>query len=279
MKIGIIANRNKDKDLSVTRQVTAKVSQTETVTVCREIAEAFPHLPAGDGESLYKHQDMLLVLGGDGTLLRAARQAAPFSTPVLGINLGHVGFLSGAETEDFLEGDVSETLRKVRVENRMMLEALVYRNGEKIAVHHGLNDAVIRSEATDSLLRMEVKDGDGLLGKYVADGIVFATPTGSTAYSFAAGGALVHPSMEALLVTPICPYMLHARPVVLPGSSVLRAVFSSDSGGAYLNVDGKDRLKLQKTDVVEIRRAPVCAGIATLQKNAFSEVLKEKLKG
>ena len=116
MKIGIIANTTKDKGLAVTRQVAQKVSQTETVTVCREIADAFPHFSMGDGERLYKEQDMLLVLGGDGTLLRAARQAAPFSTPVLGINLGHVGFLSGAEKEDFLEGDVSEKLRQVRLQ-------------------------------------------------------------------------------------------------------------------------------------------------------------------
>jgi len=280
MKVGIIANTSKDKNLAVTREVIRRVAETETVTVSAEIHEILRDAPYAEGDALYKEQDMLLVLGGDGTLLRAARHAAPHGTPVLGINLGHVGFLSGAEKEEFLVGDVAWLLRNARIENRMMLEASVLRDGKEKVSFCGLNDAVIRGEATDSLLRMQVTDAGGLLGKYVADGIVFATPTGSTAYSFAAGGALVHPAMEALLVTPICPHMLHARPVVLPGESVLRAVFSSpDSTTAYLNVDGEDCLALAKEDTVEIRKAPFSAKIATLQKNAFLEILKEKLKG
>ena len=121
-------------------------------------------------------------------------------------------------------------------------------------------------------------DGDKL-ETYISDGIVFATPTGSTAYSFAAGGAVVHPGMEALLVTPICPHMLHARPVVLPGDCVLKATFSADSASAYLNVDGEDCLALEKDDTVKICRAPYSAKIATLQKTAFLEIMKEKLKG
>ncbi len=280
MNIGIIANISKDENLAVTRAVVEKVAKTETVSVSPEIHAAMPEMRAAVGQTLYSAQDMLLVLGGDGTLLRAARHAAPFGTPVLGINLGHLGFLSGAEKDEFLNSDVSAALREACIESRMMLEARVCRDNMVRASFYGLNDAVIRGEATGSLLRMRVSEADGRLGDYVADGIVFATPTGSTAYSFAAGGALVHPSMEALLVTPICPHMLHARPVVLPGDSVLRAEFSSrESAPAYLNVDGEDKLALGEGDVVEICRAPYAAKIATLQRKSFLEILKEKLKG
>lgn len=279
MNIGIIANIDKDSDLTITEKVIERVSVTESVSVSEDIHFRFPHIPSVSGEALYKEQDLLLVLGGDGTLLHAAHHAAPFGTPVLGINLGHVGFLSGAEKEDFFYGDIPALLGQIRIEERMMLEARVCREGSAPFAFHGLNDAVVRGHANQSLLRMSVSVDQKPLGAYIADGIVFSTPTGSTAYSFSAGGAVVHPGMEALLVTPICPHMLHARPVVLPGDSLLTAHFLPDSARAYLVVDGEDRLHLEEGDRVEIRRAPYTAKIATLQRNSFLEILKEKLKG
>lgn len=280
MKIGLIVNTTKDANCAVAGKLLEKLSKTETVSVTPEAHATLSSYPVAEGERLYKEQDMLLVLGGDGTLLRAARHAAPYGTPVLGINLGSVGFLSGVEPETFLEGDAPALLRSVKIENRMMLEAFVTRGGEKFESFYALNDAVIRGKATESLLRMDVSADGKPLASYVADGIVFATPTGSTAYSFAAGGALVHPAMDALLVTSISPYMLHARPVVLPGESVVCASFSpSFHAAAYLNVDGEDKMPLETGDVVTMQKAPYRAQIATLREKSFLEILKEKLKG
>ena len=279
MKIGIIANTKRDKGLAVTRNLIEKLTKTEEVVVHIKHGKDFPDVPALEGDAFHSGTDLILVLGGDGTLLEAARHGAPFGTPVLGINLGHVGFLTGAEKEDFLCEDVPTLLSSLRIENRMMLEASCIRGGKVIASFCGLNDAVIRGVVTESLLRMKVTANGEILEKYVSDGIVFATPTGSTAYSFAAGGSVVHPGMEALLVTPVCPHMLHARPVVLPGDCTLEATFSPDSASAYLNVDGEDCLALEKGDVVKICRAPYNAKIATLKKHAFLEILKDKLKG
>ncbi len=280
MKIGVIANTGKDEALSIARRVAQQVAETETVFIEKKLERELAEFVALDGDALFREPDMLLALGGDGTLLEAARKAAPFGTPVLGINLGQVGFLTGVEKDAFLSADVYKMLRQVRIENRMMLEADVYRQGEKIASFLGLNDAVIRGEATAPLLRLEVSADRKPLGRYVADGIVFATPTGSTAYSFSAGGALVHPEMEALLITPICPHMLHARPLVLPSTSVLQAEFPEGRAlAAYLNVDGEDKLALQNGDRILISRAPIPAKVATLQEKAFLEILKEKLKG
>lgn len=279
MKIGIIANTDRDINLEVTKAILERVSKTEDVALASKHKGDISGVTFLEGDSFYASRDLLLVLGGDGTLLEAARHAAPFSTPVLGINLGHVGFLSGAEKEDFMAEDIPALLKSLRIEERMMLAASVERDGEVIASFCGLNDAVIRGVVTESLLRMQVTANEEMLEKYVSDGIVFATPTGSTAYSFAAGGSVVHPGMEALLVTPICPHMLHARPVVLSGDSILRATFSPDSASAYLNVDGEDCLALEKGDTVKICRAPYSAKIATLKKHAFLEILKDKLKG
>lgn len=280
MKIGIIANTGKEEALRVAAEIIEKTATTETVFVEEKLEESFEHVQVLRGDAFFREPDMLLVLGGDGTLLGAARHAAPFGTPVLGINLGHVGFLTGVEKDAFLQGDVHGMLRSVRIENRMMLEAKVHRDGTSLAGFFGLNDAVIRGEATEPLLRLRVLSDGMRLADYVTDGLVFATPTGSTAYSFSAGGALVHPEMEALLITPICPYMLHTRPVVLPGSSVLEISFTSeDSGNAYLNVDGEDKLKLENGDKIMVSRAPMPAKVATLQEKAFLEILKEKLKG
>ncbi len=280
MKIGIIVNTTKDEGFAFTSRLLPLLAKTEEISLAPEVHAAFPMYAKATGETLYKEQDMLLALGGDGTLLRAARHAAPYQTPVLGINLGSVGFLSGAEPEAFLQEGAAALLREVTIENRMMLEVFVTRGGEKMESFYALNDAVIRGKATEPLLRMQVSADESLLASYVADGIIFATPTGSTAYSFAAGGALVHPAMEALLVTPISPYMLHARPVVLPGESVLEAAFSSKmSGAAYLNVDGEDKMPLIPGDVVTVRKAPCRAQIATLFGKSFLEILKQKLKG
>lgn len=280
MKIGIIANTGKEDALRVAEEIIKKTALVETVFVEEKLEKSVRGAGVLHGETLFREPDMLLVLGGDGTLLGAARHAAPFGTPVLGINLGHVGFLTGVEKDVFLQGDVYKMLRSVRIENRMMLEAKVHRGGKETASFYGLNDAVIRGEATEPLLRMCVKADGMRLSDYVTDGLVFATPTGSTAYSFSAGGALVHPEMEALLITPICPYMMHARPVILPGGSILEASFASkDSGNAYLNVDGEDKLKLENGDTITICRAPMPAKVATLQEKSFLEILKEKLKG
>ncbi len=280
MKIGIIANTGKEAALPVAEAIIKKTAMTENVFIEEKLEGMLSDVPVMRGDAFFREPDMLLVLGGDGTLLGAARHAAPFGTPVLGINLGHVGFLTGVEKDVFLNGDVYTMLRSVRIENRMMLEARVRRNGEETAGFFGLNDAVIRGEATEPLLRMRVVADGMRLADYVTDGLVFATPTGSTAYSFSAGGALVHPEMEALLITPICPYMLHTRPVVLPGNSVIEVFFASeDSGNAYLNVDGEDKLKLEKGDIITVCRAPMPAKVATLQEKAFLEILKEKLKG
>lgn len=280
MKIGLIVNTTKDANCEVARRLLEKLSCTETVSVAPEAHAALSGYARAEGEVLYGKQDMLLVLGGDGTLLRAARHAAPYGTPVLGINLGSVGFLSGVEPEVFLEGDAAALLRAVKIENRMMLEVFVTRHGKKLESFYALNDAVIRGKATESLLRMNVSADGGALSSYVADGLIFATPTGSTAYSFAAGGALVHPAMDALLITPISPHMLHARPVVLPGESTLRAEFLPNfSASAYLNVDGEDRMPLKTGDVITVQKAPYRAQIATLREKSFLEILKEKLKG
>ncbi len=279
MKVSVIANESKDADFSVTRAVAKKAAQIASVSVSEALfgmVEADAYVGETD---LYRGQDMALVLGGDGTLLGAARCAAPFGTPVLGINLGRIGFLTGVEKDVFLEGDVGEMIRRVRIESRMMLRASVWRDGEEIASFCGLNEATVRNMTGAALIRLLVKADNRLLGEYAADGMIVATPSGSTAYSFAAGGPAVHPGISALLVTPICPHMLHARPVVLPGDSVVEAEVGELRGRkACLTVDGADSVPLVAGDVIRMERADHAAKIAALHNHMFFEVLRNKLQ-
>lgn len=279
MKVSIIANTLKDADFSVTRAVTEKVSCFAHVSLhedLRGIVDADQYVKE---DALYRGQDMILVLGGDGTILGAAHHAAPYGTPILGINLGHIGFLAGVEKTTFLEADASELIQRVRIESRMMLRISVLRGGQEIVDFEGLNDAVIRNMSAASLIRLSVRVDGRFLGEYAADGIIVATPTGSTAYSFAAGGPAVHPQMEALLLTPICPHMLHARPLVLPGQSVVETEVGELRGKqACLTVDGTDHIALMKGDIVRIEKAEHVAKIAAMHNHMFFEVLRNKLQ-
>ena len=279
MKVSVIANESKDADFSVTRKVIEKMSQIATVSVSETLLGVVKADVYAKDADLYRGRDMALVLGGDGTLLAAARRAAPYGTPVLGINLGRIGFLTGVEKDAFLESDIENMMRHVRIESRMMLRASVWREGEEIAAYCGLNEASVRNMTGASLLRLAVKADGRLLGAYAADGIIVATPTGSTAYSFAAGGPAVHPELSALLVTPICPHMLHARPVVLPGESVLEAEVGDLRGKkACLTVDGADSTELYRGDLIRIEKADHAAKIAALHNHMFFEVLRNKLQ-
>lgn len=278
MKVSVIPNRAKDKDLRTTHAVIERLKMFATITVneaLQNIIEAHAYVPE---DALFLGQDLALILGGDGTLLTAARQAAPYGVPVLGINLGNVGFLAGVEKDAFFSGDTEELLSALRIEERMMLTASVFRDGRKIVTYSALNDVVLRNVSASSLIHLKVQADDHLIANYTADGIIVATPTGSTAYSFAAGGPAVHPGMEAILVTPICPHMLHARPIVLPGKSTVEIeLIDNPKQQIYLTADGTDNLPLLPGDTISIFRAVHTAKIASLHNHMFFEVLRQKL--
>jgi NAD+ kinase len=235
--------------------VTVRVLKTEADDLGCQDVTVVPHSPhAADGA------EMVLVIGGDGTLLRAAELARPAGTPLLGVNLGHVGFLAEAEP-DALPDAVDHVLaRRYCVEPRMTIDVAVLHNGSVSATAWALNEATAEKASRERMLELVTEVDGRPLSRWGCDGVVFATPTGSTAYAFSAGGPVVWPDVEALLLVPISAHALFAGPMVVSPESVLAAEVIGTSGGhgetsgAVLWCDGRRQVDLPPGARVEVRR-------------------------
>jgi NAD+ kinase len=224
--------------------------------------------------------DMIIVLGGDGTLLSAARLVADSrkNVPIFGVNLGSLGFMAEVPLEE-LYGNLEKALAgKLRADERMMLFASVIRKGKMIAEHTVLNDAVVSKGTFARMVSLEVSVGDDYLTAIRADGLILATPTGSTAYSLSAGGPIIHPALHCFVVTPICPHTLSNRPIVIPDSSVVRVKFLSRSEGASLSFDGQVVTALRQNDIVEVKKAKYRVRLIKHPTKNYYEILRTKLK-
>jgi len=222
--------------------------------------------------------DLIIVLGGDGTLLATARVLNRKPVPLLAVNLGGLGFLT-VITRDELYSTLERVLAgDFRTERRVQIEAEVMRAGEVISSFLALNDVVLNKGAIARVLDFDVRVDGQFISSYKADGLIVSTPTGSTAYSLAAGGPVIAPSVEAFIVTPICAHTLSNRPIVLPDSAQIEVKVKSYGESVYLTVDGQVGVALRSEDAVHMRRASsVVELIQSPQKNYF-EILRQKLK-
>ncbi|SDG70961.1 NAD+ kinase [Sinosporangium album] len=215
-----------------------------------------------EGDAAVEGTEMMIVLGGDGTLLRAAEIARPAGTPLLGVNLGHVGFLAEAEVADLTEAVDQVVRRRYDVEERMTVEVTARLNGEVIADTWALNEATV--EKSDRMLEVVTEIDGRPLSRWGCDGVICATPTGSTAYAFSAGGPVVWPEVEALLMVPISAHALFARPMVVSPRSVLAVEIVPDTPNGVLWCDGRRRFDLPSGSRVEVRRARIPVRLARL---------------
>lgn len=225
--------------------------------------------------------DLLVVVGGDGTLLAAARLLDGRNVPILAINQGGLGFLT-AVTLPELYGDLDRILGgEFRSDKRMMLDANLVRGGKSIGRHRALNDVVINKGTPARIIEVETRVDDQYVSKYRADGLIIATPTGSTAYNLSAGGPIVHPRLDAVLMTPICSHTLTNRPLVLPAGIRVSATLSSESeedGGVCATVDGQIGIDLEAGDRLEVSAAPERVHLIAPEGKSYFDVLREKLK-
>jgi len=222
--------------------------------------------------------DLLLVLGGDGTLLAAAREAAPHGTPILPINLGGLGFLTSFTLEELYPG-LEETLAGCApVSERVMLLADRTHNGKTLTRQRVLNEAVVHKGTLARMIELELFIDDGFVCRYRADGLIVATPTGSTAYSMSADGPIVHPSVEAILITPICPHTLSDRPIVVSDTSKVEVRMDEHSDSMFLTLDGQTGVPLQTGDRVCITRAAERLKLIHPPNKTYFEILRSKLK-
>jgi NAD+ kinase len=236
---------------------------------------------AGNGETtreLANHCEIIVALGGDGTILQVVHEMGEEYTPIFGINLGSLGFLtcvSSSAVEQAVECIV--TRRYVKTQ-RILIEMEVRRGDSTIARRVGLNDAVISRGALSRLIRLQTWIDGAALTEYNADGLVISTPTGSTAYSLAAGGPILTPDCGVLAVTPICPHVLTNRSLIFSDNSTIAVSPRENQGEIYLTVDGQESMVICAGDMVYIRKAKQCVPLAVLPGVSFFEVLRQKLK-
>ena len=280
MKVfGLVVNLEKKGVRDLVVQVAAWLLERQCrVLIGQETAAALGMERWGvKQEELVAQSQCMMVFGGDGTLLRTARKVAAFSTPIIGINLGHLGFLTEVDVPDVFPALEKLLQGHYCIEERLMLEAGIYREGEEIERLVCLNDAVISKGSFARIIRLETYVDDEYINTYNADGLIISSPTGSTAYSLSAGGPLVVPNVEVMLVTPICPHSLWARPLVISPDSTVKVFMSSDKGEYMLTMDGQQGFALKPRDWVEVRRAPRRARLIRLKGRSFFEVLRKKL--
>jgi NAD+ kinase len=222
--------------------------------------------------------DLIVTLGGDGTILRAARMAALQGTPILSINMGRFGFLAETQPDKAAKELPAILAGEYWLEKRIMLHAELYRQGEQLASYEALNDVVVGHGLISRVVRLAIYVDDEHVADYAADGVIVATPTGSTAYSLAAGGPILHPQLQDILLTPIAPHRALERSVVLPRESAIEIHLSTEYQ-AVLSIDGQIDVELKDGDRVLVTVSPHrCNLVRTQSKNYFGRNLLERLK-
>jgi NAD+ kinase len=222
--------------------------------------------------------DLCIVLGGDGTLLSAARAVGNRAIPLLAVNLGGLGFLTSITVGDLFPQLELALAGQQEFTPRKMLRVALRREGNTVAEYHALNDAVIAKSNIARMIDLEAWAGENLICEYKADGLIISTPTGSTAYSLSAGGPIMYPTVNAISVTPICPHTLTNRPLIVPSEMTIRIVIKARDEDAYLTVDGQVGSPLERGDAVECSISSFNVPLIRTPDKTFFDVLRQKLK-
>ncbi len=280
MKIAIIVNLDKKNALLTASKIAnLLISEgAEVYTLTSELTKDLHTTETFDTHSdLVKACDVLLTVGGDGTIIHSAKHAAAYSKPVLGINSGRLGYVAE------LESDETEMLKSLikgeyKIENRLLLSVNVNRGDGKRESYTAVNDAVISRGALSRIIDLDVKIDGSSVSSYRADGVLVSTPTGSTAYALSAGGPVIAPSLRCFELVPICSHALSARCVILSSDSVVEVKASSPDGKSYLTIDGQISVELSENDTVEIKSAEQTLDMILLKKRNFFKLAGEKLR-
>ncbi len=274
---GVFINPKKKKYVPLARRMTELLLEKGHAVALKPETAKLLKKPSHARTNFKQGVDLIFVCGGDGTLISAARFVSPAATPLFGINAGRFGFLTEVSEKDAIAG-VSEVLHgKYFLEKRMMLEVAVARGGKAIKKFYCLNDMVISHKSLSRLVYWKTTVQKEYITTYPADGMIVSTPTGSTAYSLSAGGPVVHPELNVLLLTPICPHTLYSRPLVLGGDSEIRIHAGDMSKNIVLTLDGQEGHTLMTGDEVVARKAECVTRLVRLSKKQFFHKLRSKL--
>ena len=269
----IITNRKKDPNGLYTKKVADILKRKYRVLFDSDYSE-------DDVYKMYEESDVAVVLGGDGTLLSASDKASSFDVPLLGINLGHLGFMADVEEKN-IEASLNTFLDGgYKIDRRFMIDALIEKkDGSRLTIS-ALNDIVVTRASYQRMVAFDIKVNGDNLATYQGDGLVVATPTGSTAYSMSAGGPVVDPSLEVCIITPVCPHTMSSKPVIVPGQAEIRIDFKSTfDDKSMLTADGKEGIGLCEGDVIKIKGSERKLGLIRLLNRSFYDILNLKLQG
>lgn len=276
--IGIVSKPGRSDLPQLLRELTAWLDSRGVAWAGDVVTETYLGRKGGfNRTTLEQDFDLIVVLGGDGTLLSVARGVGVKETPLLAVNLGGMGFLMTTGPEQIFEALETVLTGEYAVQCRTVLSGLVIRDDETVARYNALNDFVVNKAAIARLLQLEVFVDGEFMCSYRADGLVLSTPTGSTAYSLAAGGPVLAPTVEGFCLTPICPHTLSNRPVVVNESSEFEIVFVGGDDSTFLTVDGQVGLNLRPDDRIVAKKADHCVRIIEAQKHHFFDVLRNKM--
>ncbi len=277
-KIGIVANVAKEKSSeSVLRLRNWLLNQGFQVFLDEAVAVRIGESTGLERGKLAAAVDLIVVFGGDGTMLRAARAVCGHNIPILGINIGGLGYLTEVNLNEMT--DALEIILKdgFRTEKRMMLDVAVTRHGEKAGEGTVLNEVVINRDNLSRIVELETAVNDRHLATFKADGLIIATPTGSTAYSLSAGGPIIFPEQHAMILNPICAHTLTNRPVVLPEDVVIQVVLWTKEQGATLTLDGQVSFMLKSGDAINVRKSLYVTTLVASPHRDYLEILRTKL--
>jgi len=284
-RIGIIAKQNKPEAVPIVRNLVEWLRPRKIELYIEEgmgnlfdSAPSGPYLTSVRREEIPSHVEMIIVLGGDGTLLSVARQVWNKNIPILGVNLGGLGFLTEITLDELyrvLERIIQDDFE---INEREVLDTAVIRKGKRIVEFTVLNDAVINKGALARIIDLETTINGEYLSTFRSDGLIISTPTGSTAYNLSAGGPIVYPSLHTIIITPICPHTLTIRPIIIPDDVKIRALLKSRNEEVTLTLDGQQGFSLEFEDVVEVGKAQGRILLIKSPYRNYFELLREKLK-
>ncbi len=278
MIIGIIAKNNIEEPFEITKKLSNWLKERGVeVYVEKELGKKIHHPNSIDRTDIPELVDVILVFGGDGTFLGVAREACKYGTPILGINLGGLGFLTEVTVDELYPMMERIIAGDYEVEDRQMLITSIRRGKKNIGTYEVLNDVVINKGALARIIDLAIYIEDSHVTTYKADGIILATPTGSTAYSLSAGGPIVHPGIPVTIITPICPHTLTNRPLVVSSEMKVEIKVTTQEPDTYLTLDGQIGVRLKTGDLIEVKRTDTSVKLIKSPFRDFFSILKTKL--
>ena len=277
-KIGFVTNIEKDPTLQETKKMVDFVLKKGCeVYVSETFSDVHPDVIATSSSEMYKSVDFVVVIGGDGTILRVARSAAIFDTPILGINFGTLGYLADVEKVNAIDAIEKVLNGDFTIENRMMLEPYVERGCVSHEINLALNEVCITNSVCSRMIKLSVEVNGEYFDTFRADGIIVSTPTGSTAYNLSAGGPILSPHTELMTITHICPHTLYARPFVIDGNDVVRIRVQSKYNNVQMSCDGQSTVQMKNDDVIVVKKSRYVTRIIKTTNMNFYDILRRKM--